>query len=168
MSSLRDEAEALAYALEMSAVDVGEVIDWADAQIAAQAAPHWSLCEAATSRRKHPLDLASELRQVPGPSDPASVRSLLTQLIARKLRADASRAHQLASALFQMALDEEISDPELLELAWWAWDALDIADTGAISQTRSEIVERMLTVLERAAKDAARCGPRWGPMPTAV
>src|SRR5258708_38257213 len=99
MLPLRDEAEALATALEIAAIDVDEVVDWADVQIAAQEEPHWALCNVATSRGKYPQDVASELRQLPDRADPAVVRSLLVQLIARKLKHDESRAYQLASAL---------------------------------------------------------------------
>jgi hypothetical protein len=161
MPPLRDEAEALACALEIGAVDVDAVIDWADAQIAEDPTPHWVLCEAATSRGKYPQDVASELRQIPGRTDPVNVRSLLVQLMAGKLKKNEGRAYQLASALYQMAYANEVEQPELRALAWWAWDALDLADCGHIAETRAQVVERMRDVLERAAEEAAQRGPAW-------
>ena len=161
MPPLRDEAEALAIALEIAAVDVDEVIDWADAMIAVEDKPHWALCNVATSRGKYPQDVASELRQLPDCADPVVVRSLLVQLIARKLRHDESRAYQLASALYRMASANEIDDPELRELAWRAWDALDLAANRSIAETPAQVIERMRDILDRASVAAAQCGRDW-------
>jgi hypothetical protein len=67
----------------------------------------------------------------------------------------------LASALFQMTSANEIDDPELRGLPWWAWDALDLAANRYIAETPAQVIERMRDILERASVTAARCGGTW-------
>ncbi len=158
MAALRDEAEALAIALTIGAVDVDEVIEWADAHIAALIAPHWALCEVATSRGQYPIDVAARLRELPGRADLAVSRRLVIALTARKLARDPSRANQFAVALYHMALAGEIDAPELERLAWWAWDALDLAASGMIEETPDQIVASMTEALDQALAEAP---PQW-------
>ena len=162
-SHFRDEAEALAIALEIGAVEVDEVIDWADAQIAVQEAPHWALCEVATSRGKRARDVVAELRQLPGGADPRGVQSLLVQLMAHKLKGDGARSHASAFSLYlyELAHANQIDDPELREIGWWAWDALDLAVEGCIAETPAQVIERMRDVLNRVALSAMQQGCAW-------
>lgn len=52
--------------------------------------------------------------------------------VAQALAEDRSRADSIASALYQLALANELPDEGLRAVAWWAWDALDLADQGLI------------------------------------
>src|SRR3712207_7908543 len=58
VSALRDEAEALAQALELGACDVAEAIAWSDAQLLRQDPPPVALCEVSRSE-EHTSELQS-------------------------------------------------------------------------------------------------------------
>jgi len=93
MSELRDEAEALATALEIGACDVAEVIVWSDAQLLREVSPPAALCDVSLSRDAYPQDVASLLRQLPGAPDYQSVERLLLSLVDAKMRSDPSRSY---------------------------------------------------------------------------
>jgi hypothetical protein len=128
MSQLRGEAEAPAKALEIGNCDVAEVIAWSDAQILREDSPPAALCEVSISHDRYPQDVAGFLRQFPGAPSKLRVRRLLVLLFRVKLEGDPSCADKVASSLYQMVLSEEIEDLNLKSIAWWAWDALDLAD----------------------------------------
>src|SRR5262249_27851149 len=136
MSGLRDEAEALAGALEFGLCDVAEVIAWSDAQLLREDPLPGALCEVSLAYDRYPQDVAGLLRQCPGTPAKSNVSLLLVTLLDHRLKGDPGRAYQVASALYQMALAEEIEDPHLREIAWWAWDALDLAEAGHIQESR--------------------------------
>jgi hypothetical protein len=71
-----------------------------------------------------------------------------------KVRRDPSRAYQIALALYQMALADEIEDPRLKEIGWWSWDALDLAEAGHIQKTREQVIDQMSAALHGAATEA--------------
>jgi len=154
MSQLRDEAEALARALEIGACGVDEVIAWADAQIVRESQPDWPLCEAALSRDRYPQDVAGILRQLPEPFSRRNVNQLLVTLLNARLKGDADLADRVASALYQMALADQIEDSGLKQTFWWARDALDLADAGYIAESRAQVVAEMARALEQAAEEA--------------
>lgn len=154
MSQQRDEAEALVIALEIGACDIAEVIAWSDAQLLREDPPSAALCEASLSQDRYPQDVAGLLRQLPGAPDKPRVARLLVTLVDAKLRDDRSRAYQIAWALYQMALADEIEDPRLKEFSWWAWDALDLAEAGILEESREQVIDRMSAALHDAAKEA--------------
>jgi len=154
MSQLRDEAEALAKALEIGICDVAEVIAWSDAQILREDSPPVALCEVSVSHDRYPQDVAGMLRQCPGAPCKPRIQRLLVSLVREKLRCDSSHADRVASALYQMAISDEIEDSNLKSMAWWAWDALDLADAGHIQESREQITSQMVAALDEAAKSA--------------
>jgi hypothetical protein len=115
MSQLRDEAEALAIALELGACDVTEVIAWCDAQLLGEGPPPEPLCDVSLSSGRHPQDVAAMLRQLSGATDNQKVNRLVVTLVDAKMRSDPSRADQIASVLYDMAFWEKIEDPRLNE-----------------------------------------------------
>jgi hypothetical protein len=155
MSGLRDEAEALAEALEFGVCDVAEAVAWSDAQLLREDAPLGALCEVSLAHDRYPQDVAGMLRQCPGTPAKSNVSRLLVTLLDDRLKGDTGRAYQIASALYQMALAEEIEDPHPREIAWWADDALDLAEAGHIQESREQIVGQMADALDRAAANAA-------------
>ena len=72
--------------------------------------------------------------------------------MADRLERDRSAARLIASALYQMAMAEEIDDPELRRTAWWAYDAVDLAEDGTILETRDQVVDQLLETLHRYAR----------------
>jgi len=52
-------------------------------------------------------------------------------------------ADRIAWMLYRMALGDEIADSNLREISRWAWDALDLADSGYVEESRDEIVRQM-------------------------
>jgi hypothetical protein len=151
-SSARNQAEALAIGLEIGATSVAEVVAWADSVITAEERPHWSVCELATMSKSYEPDVANALREVPGELDAIWVRKEVVRMLARGLAADRRRADQIASALYNLAMAENLPTAELRSVAWWAWDALSLADEGVIQETRDQIVNEMLDALQGAAE----------------
>ncbi len=148
---LKNEAEVLAAALEVGAVSVSDVVAWADAVIAAEEHPHWSVCELAMMGASYDPDVVHGLREVPGVADEVWVRDELVRRLAQGLAEDHTRAERIASALYQLALANKLPEGALLSLAWWAWDALDLADQRMVQETRDEVVAKMLAGLNDAA-----------------
>lgn len=64
---------------------------------------------------------------------------------------DRKHADRVASALYKLALREWIPEGELQSIAWWAEDALDLSDQGYVTETRDQVIDRMLIVLDEAA-----------------
>jgi hypothetical protein len=75
-------------------------------------------------------------------------------LLNGKLKGDVGRAGQIASGLYQLALADDIQDSPLRDIAWWAWDALDLAEAGIIQESREQVVSQMANALDRAAAEA--------------
>jgi hypothetical protein len=165
MPQLRDEAEALATGLEIGACDVAEVIAWSDAQLLREDPPPAALCDVSVSQERYPQDVAGLLRQLPGVPDKRTAGRLLLTLIDAKLAKDPSRGYQIALALYRMALADEIEDPRVKEIGWWAWDALDLADAGHIQETREHIIEQMSAALHQAAAEADVTWSIWAVSP---
>lgn len=114
---LKNEAEVLAVALEIGAVSIADVVEWADARIAMEDHPHWSVCELATLGASYEPDVARALREVPGIVDETRVRDGLVRRLARSLLEDRTRADRIASALYQLALANELPDENLRAVA---------------------------------------------------
>jgi hypothetical protein len=152
MSQLRDEAEALATALNFGICDVAEVIVWSDTQILREESAPTALCDVSLSHDCYPQDVAASLRQCPGTPDRSRAQRLFLLLVRDKLRKDSGCADKIASALFQMALADEIEDRHLKSVAWWAWDALDLADAGHGVESRKQITDQMAAELDAATK----------------
>ena len=162
--NLRNEAEVLAAALEVDAGSVSEVVAWAEAVIAAEEHPHFSVCELATMEASFEPDVVHALREVPGVVDETWVRAEFVRRLAQgfaqgfaqALAEDHRRADRIAEALNQLALADELPEGELLSLAWWASDALDLADQGDIEETRDQVIAKMLVWLNDAAAKSRR------------
>jgi hypothetical protein len=155
MSGLRDEAETLAKALEFGVCDVAEAIAWADARLLREVRPPRALCEVSLSQGRYPQDVAGLLRQCPGTPDESAVWRLLTVLLKDLLNGGEAQAGRVASGLYQMAIAEAIEAPRLRMVAWWAWDALDLAAGGQIEESREDIVRGMADALEEAVGNSA-------------
>lgn len=152
MSQLRDEAEALATALEIGICDVAEIIAWSDAQILRQDSPPAALCDISLAHDRYPQDVAGLLRQCPGTPVKARVQRLLLLLARQKLSRGSRGADKVASVLYQMALGDDIEDSNLKSIAWWAWDALGLADAGHIEESRKQTTNQMVAALDEAAQ----------------
>lgn len=149
--TLKNEAEVLAVALEVGAVSIEDVIEWADAVLERQEHPHWSICELATMGSSCEPDVVHTLRDVPGTADEVWVRSNLVRRLAQELAEDASSVDRVASALYRLALAEQLPRGELLSLAWWAQDELDLVDQRMVEGSRENIVAEMAQALNEAA-----------------
>jgi len=156
---LRSKAQALARALEVGAIAIDDVVAWADAVIERENHPHWSICELSLCRRRPPSEVVSLLGDVPGTVFPQLAEAALAQVLLDSLDNDSSRADRIARALYDLALDCQIDDPDLLSLAWWAWDALDLADSGVATETRPEVVAKMRETLVATLERAHCCAP---------
>ncbi|AUX40059.1 uncharacterized protein SOCE26_014550 [Sorangium cellulosum] len=146
----KTQAEAFRIALDVGAASVDDVVSWALDVVQKVDHPHWSFCELALCSRKYPPDLAAHLREVPGVPDVTLARLMVLDMLRDSLTEHPERADPIARSLYWLAIAGDLDHPELLELAWWAWDALDLADAGAIAQTREDVVKQMRSTLAEA------------------
>lgn len=151
-TNLRNRAEALAVGLEIGATNLADVLAWADGIIAAEEHPHWTICELATMGKSYEPDVIRALREVPGEVDEAWVRQDVVRTLARGLAEDRSRADKIAEALYHLAMAERLPEEELRPVAWWAWDALSLADGGIGHETRDQVINKMLDALHAATQ----------------
>jgi hypothetical protein len=165
MPQLRDEAEALATGLEIGACDVAEVIAWSDAQLLREDPPPAALCDVSLSHDRYPQDVARLLRQLAGAPDKQRVGRLLVTMVDAKMRSDPGRADQVALWLYHMTAANEIEDPALMKIGWWAWDALDLAEAGQIQESREQVIGQMSAALHQAAGDADLTWSVWAVSP---
>jgi hypothetical protein len=156
VNPLKNEAEVLAVALEVGAASVSDVVAWADAVIATEEHPHWSVCDLATMGASYDPEVVHALREVPGLVDQEWVRDELVRRLAQGLAEHHTRADRIASALYQLALANKLPEGELRSLAWWAWDALDLAEQRTIEETRDQVVAEMIAALSNAASKSQR------------
>jgi hypothetical protein len=155
VAELRDEAEALAEALELGVCEVAAVVAWADAQIERLTLVPTNLCDVSLARELYPQDVAGLLRQSPGSPDRTDVNGLVLMLVKDKLDGDPSQADRVAWTLYRMALADQIEDADLEQIGWWAWDGLAEADAGYIEESRDEVLQLMAAALDCAAAKAA-------------
>ena len=123
-------------------------------QILNEHTPSGALCEVSLSLARYAQDVAGLLRQLPGSPNMRDANRLLLALLDGRLRGDADLADRVASALFQMAIANEIESEDLRRIGLWAWDALDLADEGHIEESRDQVVTVMAEALNRAASEA--------------
>ncbi len=115
--------------------------------------PPVALCDVSLSYDRYPQDVAGLLRQLPGAPIKQRVDQLLVTLVDAKMRSDPSHVYQIAWGLYQMALADVIEDPRLKEIAWWAWDALDLAESGHNQESREQVIGQMSAALHEVATD---------------
>lgn len=159
MSRLRDEALALAGALEFGLLDVAEIITWADARLLQAERPPAMLCEVSLSRGRDPRDVAAILRRFPGTADNSTVTRLLIALLRDRLDADPGGVGRVAEVLYRLALAEAIESPRLSEVALWAWDALDLAEAGYLDESQEQIIRTMRDVLNETVGSSSTIWP---------
>jgi len=147
---LRNQAETLAIMVEHGLATVADAVAWADAMIADEEHPHWSLCEVASMVGGLEPDVAHALREIPGAVDSARVQQGLLRNLAQSLASDRSRAESIAWTIYQLAIDG-LLDGEIGEVALWASDGLELAWEGIIATPRDQIVDRMLAALQEAS-----------------
>jgi hypothetical protein len=147
----RTEAEVLALAIEIGALSVTDAVAWADNVIEREEHPDGSICEVAMSARKYEPDVVAALRKVPGKLDDGEVRRRLIHVLADGLEHHRRRADQIARSLYQLALTNQVDSERLRNIAWWAWDGLDLADARMVEQTREHVIDEMIAALREAA-----------------
>ena len=146
----KDEAEALAYALESGFATLDQAKDWAYSRIATEDKPSEPLLEL-TGPNLHPTDAVHNLRDVSGrPRDVETLRRILRRF-GSVLRADPKLDSAIARALFSMAIDPEWSAcaGDLTRSLYSFDDELDLARTGVYGD-RAEVVLRMQAFLDEA------------------
>jgi hypothetical protein len=147
---LRTQAEAFQTALEIGAASVDDVVTWARGVVSKTEHPHWSICELAMCSGKYPPDLKEFLTEVPGSLDALRARAIVIRMLSDSLSEHPDRADQIAQSLYHLASGGDLDDSPLHTIAWWAWDALDLADAGLIAETRTDILLKMQAAFDKA------------------
>jgi hypothetical protein len=122
--------------------------------------PHWTICDVAVATGKRTSEVADLLEEVPRAPDHDLVMDLLIGLALDLLDADESHAETVAQWLYHMALAGNIHDDVLLNVGWWAWDSLALADARIVG-TRADVINAMRDTLATAAERAKAKGHNW-------
>jgi hypothetical protein len=157
---IRNEAEALAIGLRSGFANTSDAVRWADKVISMEQHPHGTICEVALAGNKRSSEVADLLDAIPGAPVHDVVMDLLIQLIHHKLEADVFQADSAARRLYYMAINDNITDPDLKSVARRSWDALHLADAGIIGN-RKEVVSDLRNALSAADERAKARGHQW-------
>lgn len=158
---IRTEAGALATALELGIIAVADVIGWVDGIIAVTGHPHWSICELALCGRAYVPEVTRRLLELPGTPDMSRTMALVLRLLLDRLDRDPESAVLIARALYDLAVNGDIEDRPLLEVAWTTWDYVELAREGYLPSSPEEIIAEMRVRLA-AAVDRSPVAPPLG------
>lgn len=131
-------------------MDVAEVISWVDKVIVAEPRPAFAWIEASSSGGD-PAALMSALREVPGVADAAGRRRLIFGIMQRALDRDAGTIKPVLRALYAMAIDDDVPDPEGGRCMWHLDDAWDLAELGYYGHTEG-VRRDLVQFLDRYTK----------------
>jgi hypothetical protein len=154
----RDEAEALAIALDYEIASVADVVAWADAWLAAENSAHWAWSELALACGATEGHVIETLRRIPGEFDERHTYGLLLRSLLRRLREAPASA---AKALFDLATNDALKGDAVIALAWRACDAIDLAEAQVTTEKVEDIVEEMRGVLTEALDVLPGNETRW-------
>jgi hypothetical protein len=153
-SLLKTEAESLARALELALIDVADAVRWADRKIAETDVPPDALCDVSMSPKAHLQDVVHLLRSLPGECD-RQLAVLYTLRFALDALTSGRRTPEcVGRAMFLLALDGDIASTELEQQAYCWDDMFGLSLRGHVSETRDDIVAKMISALSRALADA--------------
>ena len=152
MTTLRDEAEALAFAMETNLVSHAELHAWVDLAISRPHTPQVILCELAQTSGMHPRDIAQALRTIPGEPSAEVVHRLLAMRLLHVLDGDATKGEVVAQALHHLWVAGALQ-PSLESVATWTAEALTLIDAGLIADSHDEVIETM----RRELREATAC-----------
>jgi hypothetical protein len=156
LSTLRTEAESIAIALKTGLLDVADAVAWADRQIAAGDVPDVALCDVSMASRKYPQDVVSMLRSLPGLVNHDEAIRATMRISLDRLQSGARNPSDVARALFNLAISDDLPDGDLKRHAFCFWDEIDLARDGYVPTLKSTIVAQMMRLLEDFAKDNAQ------------
>lgn len=148
MPSQRTEAEAIAIALEIGLLDAADAVHWADRQIEISDVPHVVLCDVAMAASKFPQDVAHMLRSLPGELDHEGAVQAVLRYAYESLVQSKRTPLGVASALFQLAMADDLPEGELKSHAWGYWDEIDMARDGGYYRSEAEITSHMTATLK--------------------
>ncbi|WP_165246236.1 hypothetical protein [Paludisphaera soli] len=156
MARLRDEAEALAEALEFGLCDVRDAVAWADAWILREDVPHERLCDVSLASGRTPRAVMDLLHEFPGEPDRGAVDGLVLTILADRMRREPAPTAEVAWILNRMAHEGRLPDGHLCEVAWCARH--ELADADDLGITVEEVAANLRSALDAAT---ASTPARW-------
>lgn len=145
---LREDAEALAMALELGFAAVEDAVSCADTRITALERPPGALIDVALAGRKPALEVAHLLRTIPGEIDPGRVSRRVIARFASDLEGGRATPERVVRALCSMQLEGRVPDPEAASEIGRLDDVFSLARDG-ICGTREEAVRDLREFLKR-------------------
>lgn len=143
--SIDDQIAYLREALELSVLEVSDIVQWADDQIIAQKNPAYELIELALMSDANRYDTASQLLRVGTPS--LSHAEVLPYVLAKaheQLLVDPDFGKILAEGLYQSWIRSNHDFPDALSLCGYFEDAYSLAESGTVGtvdQINRELLE---------------------------
>jgi len=143
--SFDDQIAYLREALELRALEVSDIVQWADDQIIARENPAYELIELALMRDSNRYDVANQLLRVETPS--LSSAEVLPNVLAKaheKLFGDPDFGKVLAEGLYQSWSRSNHNFPDALSLCGYFVDAYSLAESGivgTVDQVNRELLE---------------------------
>lgn len=135
----------LREALELRVLEVSDIVQWADDQIAAQENPPYELIELALMSDSNRYDTASQLLRVGTPSlSRAQVLPYVLSKAHGQLLEDPDFGKVLAEGLYQSWFRSNCDFPDALSLCGYFDDAYSLAESGVIGtvdQINRELLE---------------------------
>lgn len=130
------EAAARILAIKYGAVELGELIEWADLQILKEASPHSNLID--LSLAKTLGEAVSALNKFETPKDCAAVAKLAFRFFHQSLLSGAGNYQTIAKGLYDMALEGFMPKPESEGAMLSFWDSIDLAIDGVFGDPEEE------------------------------
>ena len=143
--SFNEQISYLKEGLELSVLDVADVIQWADDQIATQEDPAYELIELSLMSGSNWYEIANQLVRVGAPSlSRAEVLPCLLAEAHKKLLNDPDFGRVLAERLWRFWVLSSYDLPEILSPCGYFDDAYSLAESGingSVDQINQELLE---------------------------
>lgn len=137
----KDEAEALAAAVEIGAATPAEIVAWADLLILASEKPDCAICEVSLMRNEPRPDIASTLRRIEGDTSSRLVRGLVVERLVKMHDDGLVTPERLAKWIYDDAMSDEAGWGEHCGGAMSFWDAIDLARLGHVGDYETCVAE---------------------------
>lgn len=152
-------AAAYEATLEAGLVRVVAIVRWADAVVAREVAPPWTICELALLGSRPTAAVVEALRTVEGPREPALIEAFVAADVLERLLAEPHRSAFYAEMVDILGEANALAEPALLDVAARGWrDAIEADYLEDDPQGKINQAELSRALSQELAKVASRLG----------
>jgi hypothetical protein len=144
MISLGGQVAFLREALQLRVLEVSDVIQWADAQIAQTPSPPYEMIELALMNKANRFDISNQLSRVITPSlKSAEVLPFVLAKAHQRLLDNPEFGKELAEGMYQSWVKADYDFPPPLTMCGYFDDAYSLAESGTM-KTTEEVNQELL------------------------